>query len=135
MQVGNRRLIISETVKGLFILLFSYTAFSKMYSYRQFQFALSDAPVLNNYVKLISIAVPAVELLVVVCIFIPLTSRIGIIAGVGLLVMFTAYIIFMLMTDSHLPCSCGGVIAQLTWKQHILFNIFFIAAGILFIML
>jgi len=35
----------------------------------------------------------------------------------------------MVITDDNLPCSCGGVIQQLSWTQHIVFNLIFIAAG------
>jgi hypothetical protein len=36
----------------------------------------------------------------------------------------------MVLTSANLPCSCGGVIQQLSWKQHIVFNISFIVLGI-----
>jgi hypothetical protein len=32
----------------------------------------------------------------------------------------------MLIVKNDLPCSCGGVIQQMTWQQHILFNVVFI---------
>jgi hypothetical protein len=36
----------------------------------------------------------------------------------------------MVSFDKNLPCSCGGIISKLSWKQHILFNLFFIMLSI-----
>jgi len=41
--------------------------------------------------------------------------------------ILTVYLALMLGTEKHLPCSCGGAIESLTWRQHILFNLFFLA--------
>jgi hypothetical protein len=49
----------------------------------------------------------------------------------ALMVSFTIYIIATLTFSKHIPCSCGGIIAQLSWKQHILFNTVFIILGFL----
>jgi len=42
-----------------------------------------------------------------------------------LMTVFTLYIAYMLLFTPKLPCSCGGVLQQMTWKQHLLFNIGF----------
>src|SRR5690606_28338776 len=44
-----------------------------------------------------------------------------------LIVMFTAYILIILNFSDFIPCSCGGVLEKLSWTQHLLFNIAFIA--------
>jgi hypothetical protein len=36
----------------------------------------------------------------------------------------------MLAFDTSLPCSCGGIIAKLSWKEHVVFNLFFIANSV-----
>ena len=45
------------------------------------------------------------------------------------MVYAAGYLLWMLRTEQHLPCSCGGVIQHLTWGQHIVFNGFFIAVA------
>jgi len=87
------------------------------------------SPLLKDYSRLLSVGVPVIELCIALLLFIPATAKAGMTAGVSLLLLFTAYIIYMITTDPNLPCSCGGVIQQLSWKQHIVFNLFFIAAG------
>src|SRR5690606_7657944 len=49
-------------------------------------------------------------------------------------VMFTAYIVIILNFTEFIPCSCGGVLEDLGWTEHLIFNIVFIllaAVGIL----
>jgi hypothetical protein len=50
------------------------------------------------------------------------------------MLLFTGYIFIMLKYSSYLPCSCGGVLSNMSWKQHFVFNLAFSAlalAGIL----
>lgn len=118
-------------INGLFILLFTYTALSKLIAFKQFQFVLSTAPLVRNYAKWVAAIIPAAELIIAVLLFIPATAKKGMIAGSVLLILFTVYLVFMILTNSNLPCSCGGVIQRLSWRQHIVFNLFFITAGII----
>jgi hypothetical protein len=50
-------------------------------------------------------------------------------------VAFTVYIIVLMNIADHLPCSCGGVLAELSWGEHIVFNCVYIVLGILGIIL
>ena len=41
------------------------------------------------------------------------------------------YVILFLYTgSSHVPCTCGGIIELLSWKQHVMVNTIFIALAI-----
>jgi hypothetical protein len=44
--------------------------------------------------------------------------------------LFTIYVGLMISFAPHLPCSCGGVIKQMSWKQHLTFNTFFTALAL-----
>jgi hypothetical protein len=117
---------IPDIICGLLILLFAYTAFSKILAFRQFRSGLSTAPLIENYSTFFAALIPAAELIIVVLLLIPKFSKTGLITASSILIVFTAYLIFMVLTDPNRPCSCSGVIQQLSWKQHIAFNIFFI---------
>jgi hypothetical protein len=41
------------------------------------------------------------------------------------------YIAIMLLSGSHLPCTCGGIISDVGWKEHLYFNGLFIIISIL----
>ena len=42
------------------------------------------------------------------------------------MVMFTAYIIAITRFSEYVPCSCGGVLQNMSWNQHLFFNIGFV---------
>ena len=121
---------IPEIICGLLILLFAYAAFSKLLEFGKFRSVLSEAPLISNYAALLAAVIPAVELIIVLLLIIPETQKSGLATATGLLIVFTGYLVFMVFTDPHLPCSCSGVIQQLSWKQHIVFNAFFIGLRI-----
>src|SRR5690606_41617749 len=58
--------------------------------------------------------------------FIPAFRKIGLYASFILIALFTGYLTYMIVFTPDLPCSCGGVLAALSWKQHIFFNLLFI---------
>lgn len=120
---------IPDIICGLLILLFAYTAFSKLLDIHRFESVLSRAPLIGNHAAILAVLVPAVELMIVLLLLVPRTQRTGLIAATALLMVFTVYLVFMVLTDPDLPCSCGGVIQQLSWKQHIVFNFCFILSG------
>jgi hypothetical protein len=49
----------------------------------------------------------------------------GIYGAFGLMLIFTFYIAYMIGFAAQLPCSCGGVLKEMSWKQHLFFNIGF----------
>src|SRR5690606_21781243 len=56
-------------------------------------------------------------------------------AGFGLssllMAAFTGYIgIALLGTWEKLPCGCGSVISGMNWKQHFIFNLFFLGMSL-----
>lgn len=117
---------IPDIIRGLLIFLFAYTACSKILSFHQFESVLRRAPLIGEYATLFSILIPASELLLVVLLLLPKTQRTGLKAAFILLLIFTLYLGFMVITVPHLPCTCGGVIQKLSWKQHIWFNLAFV---------
>ena len=130
-QQRIKKKIIADIICGLLILLFVYAAFSKLLAFGQFRFVLSRAPLTGNYSILFAVLIPTIELIIAALLIMPSSSKAGLISAISLLIVFTTYMVFMVLTDPNLPCSCGGVIQQLSWKQHIAFNIFFIVPGII----
>ncbi|MBS1598440.1 MAG: hypothetical protein JST75_09440 [Bacteroidetes bacterium] len=122
-----KRATIIEIISALFILLFTYTALSKLYDYENFRSVLYRSPYISFAAPVITWALPIVELVVVFFLFFPRMRRVGLIGSLMLMIIFTFYIGFIIITVSQpkLPCSCGGVLQQMSWQQHLLFNIFF----------
>jgi len=126
---------IVEIIAALFILLFLYTALSKIYDYNNFRFVLAGSPMIGNISSSIAVVLPITEIIIAALLFIPKTKLFGFYGAFVLMTIFTFYIGYMIVFAPKLPCSCGGVLKLLTWKQHFIFNIFFILLALIGILI
>jgi len=115
----------------LCIFLFLYTAYAKLTDHSRFLNGLYHVELISRFAFYLSWFVPVAEGLVAVLLIIPRTVRLGLYSFLGLMSLFTVYIISMLLWASKLPCHCGGVIEKLSWTQHVWFNFAFIALAVL----
>ncbi|WP_316747592.1 MauE/DoxX family redox-associated membrane protein [Pedobacter gandavensis] len=123
---------ILDWITYLFIALFFYTAASKLMTLSAFEKVLSKVPLIGSFSHLMAWTIPIIELVIGVLLIIPFTKRMGLYAALGLMVMFTVYLGYMILSMSaeDLPCSCGGVVSLLSWQQHIWFNLSFVGLAI-----
>lgn len=129
----KRPVIIADIISAIVLLLLLYTAFSKIVDYKNFRQALSASPLLQPFAGTIAWILPVAEIGVAALLFFPATRLKGLNISFILLSILTLYLIYMILFTPELPCNCGGVLKNLTWPQHIIFNLFFIglsAAGI-----
>lgn len=124
------RQILSAITPALLIILFVYAAASKLLDHSTFRLQLSQSPLLHSWAGVISWVLPVGELLLAGLLVWPGTRLPGFYSALLLLILFTLYIMYMLIFLPHLPCSCGGVIRYLSWKQHVVFNGVFIALAV-----
>lgn len=120
-KAGNSKLI--EIIAAVFILLFTYTAVSKIIEAETFYSTLKKSPLVNDWAGILYWLLPLAELITVVLLFIPPLRWAGFYLSLALMLMFTAYISFMLLSSYKLPCTCGGILKKLSWKDHMLLNI------------
>ncbi|MBW4888946.1 hypothetical protein KXQ82_04440 [Mucilaginibacter sp. HMF5004] len=123
-----KKIRLSEIITFLFILLFAYTAVSKFLDHNKFVFQMRLAPlsILKLMAPTLGWIVPVTELLIAIAL---LSDRLRLIAlyfSVVLLITFEVYIAGMLLSGHLLPCTCGGIISKMSWKQHLIFNAGFI---------
>lgn len=121
-----RRKLITTIIIFLLSLLFTYTAVSKLADYSLFNLQLKQSPFISPYASLLSFIVPASELAVVLLLASERTRLAGFYGAIFLMTLFTCYVAAMLQFSYYLPCSCGGVLESMTWKEHILFNCCFL---------
>ncbi|MBK5214555.1 MAG: hypothetical protein JJE55_12945 [Flavobacteriaceae bacterium] len=115
----------------LFILLFLYAATSKLLDFETFTVQLAQSPLLSAYAGIIAWLVPGIEITIAILLMVPKFRTLALYAAFTLMVMFTAYIYIILNFSDFIPCSCGGVLEKLSWKQHLIFNVVFIVlAGV-----
>ncbi|TWJ03313.1 hypothetical protein JN11_00851 [Mucilaginibacter frigoritolerans] len=125
---GKDRLILA--ICSLCIFLFLYTACAKLMDHGRFLNGLYHVEVIGRFAFYISWLVPLAEILIAILLIIPRTLKLGLYSFLGLMILFTVYILSVLLWASKLPCHCGGVIEKLSWTQHVWFNLTFIALAV-----
>jgi len=113
------------------MLLFSYTAISKLLEQDTFifQMKLSPLTLMKTLAPMLAWLLPITELNIVGLLFSDRYRRAGLWCTIILLSIFEIYIAGMLISNQHLPCTCGGIISMLSWKGHLVFNGAFIVSA------
>lgn len=125
----NKDIFLTMSV-FLFITMFCYAAISKWMMYDVYVIQLNKQPFDDSLTKYLAIIIPSVELLTSLLLI--TTRLIGLYVATSLMILFTGYIILILLNFfGTIPCSCGGVLSRFTWPQHLAFNIFFITIGLI----
>lgn len=115
----------------LLIVLFTYTAFSKWLNLHLHLYAMRNQPFSRLVNDFLAYALPVVEMITVVLLVLNSTRLMGLYISLLLMSLFTAYISAVLLNFfGRVPCSCGGVIEQLGWMEHLVFNIIFLLISI-----
>jgi uncharacterized membrane protein YphA (DoxX/SURF4 family) len=121
--------MLKRTIPGiialLLVVLFLYTGISKLMEYSSFKEQIATSPVLAPIASFIAWALPLAEFAVAIALLIPVWRLWGLYASFVLMLLFTGYIAAILSFSKELPCSCGGVLEEMSWDQHLVFNITF----------
>ncbi|WP_394367955.1 MauE/DoxX family redox-associated membrane protein [Pedobacter gandavensis] len=135
---GNRSFRFNDNFKewivfGICLIctfLFLFSAYEKIIDHSRFAKGLSKVSIISSYANLIAWAIPILEILISLLLIIPKTHRWGLYGFAGLMTLFTAYILSMLLWKEKLPCHCNLIIEKLSWEQHLWFNLVFIGLSI-----
>jgi len=124
-----------EITSALFILLFVYAAVSKLVDYQKFQVQLGQSPMLTFYANSIAWVIPALEIIISLLLITPKWQLTGLYASFSLMAMFSAYIVAIINFSEYIPCSCGGVLQNMSWNEHLVFNTVFLLLALCGILL
>lgn len=122
MHYRNTKFNLLELIVAVLILVFVYTGVSKLLDRHLFESRLLQMPLLHVMPVFVSYTLPFTELVVAVLLLLPGSRIWSLYASLLLLCMFTIYLLYMLLLVPNLPCSCGGVLQQMGWKTHLIFN-------------
>lgn len=126
---------IADLAAYLLLALLIYTAASKFFTIDSFASTLAKSPLIGNLNKIAAWSIPISEVAISSLLIVTKTRKWGLYTALALLVIFTIYLSFMVLSGSKLPCHCGGVVSTLSWKQHIWFNIAFISVAFIGILM
>ena len=124
--------LILKIISFYFIFLFVYTGFSKLMDNQSLLIALKNAPLFltSSFAAFLSWVVPIIEILLAMMIGFKNTSQFGWLGIIILLTIFTLYTAWIVLVSPYEPCTCGGLMNLLSWKQHLIFNISSMALAI-----
>ncbi|MDF2189601.1 MauE/DoxX family redox-associated membrane protein [Paraflavitalea sp. CAU 1676] len=126
-----KRKVVIEILSSLLILLFVYTGVSKWLDFTKFVGQMNNQPFPDWLTPVIVWTLPAIEIIISIFLMFDRTQVIGFIASFILMLLFTLYTALVLLkVFGRVPCSCGGVIENLSWEQHLVFNLFFVGVAL-----
>lgn len=124
-----------EIVALLYVCLMLYTGISKLMAHEMTREQMAVMPLIGPVSGIVTWLLPLSEIVLAIALFIPATRMKGLYIGTGLMLIFTIYVAYIMQFHSHLPCTCGGLLQELTWSQHLIFNGAFVLLGALAILL
>ena len=126
-----KRQVMLECISALLILLFLYASVSKFLDFKTFIKEMNNQPLPNSWTPFLVYFIPCSEILLSVALIFERTRLLGLYGSLVLMGLFTIYAILILVhVFSYVPCSCGGVIKRLTWRQHLILNLFFVTLSV-----
>ena len=105
-----------------FIILFVYAAVSKLTDFENFQVQVAQSPLLSAFATPIAYGVVLGELAIALMLCFEKSRTLGLYLFLGFMTAFTVYIFLILNYSPFVPCSCGGVLEDLGWWEHLWFN-------------
>ncbi|HEX6916330.1 MAG TPA: MauE/DoxX family redox-associated membrane protein [Chitinophagaceae bacterium] len=117
-------------ITSIMVFVYTYTALSKLLHVKTNVSVLHELPLLNYFAPFLAFFIPLAELSLVILLLVPARNKQALYLSLGMLAVFTIYLITALIAGFHLPCTCGGVLEKLSWRQHVLFNLFLIAFNV-----
>ena len=116
-----------QLISILIITLWIYTAINKLMNIDLFKSQLSRQALIGEFAGIMIWLLPTIELLAAILLFFQRSRKAGMLLSFSLMAIFTGYIALAVVGYwENIPCSCGGVLNQLGWKDHLWFNLFFL---------
>ncbi|MBD1362971.1 DoxX family protein [Mucilaginibacter sp. ZT4R22] len=122
-----RNTFIIEIISTLLVILFTYTAVSKLMDLPVFRDQMHNQEFPKWIAGILIMALPPTEIVTAVLLIIPRARLTGLWFSAILLTLFSGYITLVVAGFyRRTPCSCGGVLKSMGWNTHLIFNLFFL---------
>jgi hypothetical protein len=127
-----KKQVMIECIVALLVMLFLYASISKFLDFKTFIDQMNNQPLPNSWTPFLVWGIPCLEIGISIALLFEYTRLLGLYASLILMILFTIYTSIVLFHFfPYVPCSCGGVIQKLTWRQHLVFNLFFVTLSVL----
>jgi putative oxidoreductase len=120
--------LLRTATPALLILLFAYATVSKLSDLAMFRHEMYNQHFPPEITAALVWLIPAAEIVAIVLLLSERWQRAGLLFSAILMALFTGYITLVLSGYwQRVPCSCGGVLRNMSWQAHFFFNLFFLA--------
>jgi hypothetical protein len=111
--------------------LYMFTGHNKLVNMETFVKGNKHIPVLGQYAEFIGWGIPLLEILLAIVLVYPWRKmqRWALWTSTLLMGIFTLYIALMLLFAEKRLCHCGGVIEEMGWHTHLIFNAVWVGLG------
>lgn len=117
---------IITTISYALCILFIYAATMKAIDFRQFMTDITKSPLLANIpASVTGIGILALEFAAALLLAFPKARMYGLYLSAFLMLLFSVYMSVLYFFYVNIPCSCGGILGQMGYPAHIVFNIAF----------
>ncbi|PUV24404.1 MauE/DoxX family redox-associated membrane protein [Sphingobacterium athyrii] len=128
MRIKN---IISETIIFILILVWAYTFASKIFDFDTFDRQIKGAYLLSAGGSVLPYILQVVHLGIVILLLNKNWRRLGLLSSLFVLILYTAYLIYILKFAPSIPCSCIAVMRAMNWNDQLYFNFIALAINII----
>ncbi|UMQ43077.1 hypothetical protein MKS83_05145 [Chryseobacterium sp. Y16C] len=123
--------IISELIIFILILVWAYTFASKIFDFDTFNRQIKGAYLLSAVGAVLPYILQAVHLGIVILLLKKNWRRLGLLTSLSVLILYTAYLIYILKFAPSIPCSCIAVFKGMNWNDQLYFNFIALAINII----
>jgi len=122
---------ILKFICGIIAALFFYSAFSKLMDYDKSVGEMRNQIFSATIANILTWLIPTIEITLTFLLLFPNTRKIALWSSLILLSSFTVYIgIVMTGVFGRIPCSCGGILKNMSYGAHLIFNLFFVSLAL-----
>lgn len=119
-------------ISGLIAAMFFYAAFSKLMDYDKSLGEMRNQIFPAKIANILTWLIPTTEIMLTFFLLFPRTRKIALWPSLFLLSAFTIYIgVVMTGVFGRIPCSCGGILKNMSYGTHLIFNVFFVSLALL----
>lgn len=123
---------ILKFICGIIAAIFFYAAFSKLTDYDKSVGEMRNQIFSATTANILTWLIPTIEIILTFVLLFPNTRKIALWASLFLLSTFTIYIgVVMTGVFGRIPCSCGGILKNMSYGTHLIFNLFFVSLAVL----
>lgn len=122
---------ISEIIIFVLLVMWVYTFFSKIFDFDTFRRQINGAYILSAGTPILPYILQFLHLALIVMLLAKGWTKIGLMTSFSVLLLYTAYLVYILKFAPSIPCSCIAVFKGMIWQDQLYFNFIALAINII----